>query len=106
MNTTFSDAQLEHIVEQGMIYMCACPSQVASALQKLRGLYEYQMRCLPGETNDATVHQVIADSAIAAHGILEQCLSRVIQLEHWDPVTLIMPEGLRRRQLQEAQTGD
>lgn len=32
----FSDEALAHIVEQGLIYMCAGPAQVADGIRKLR----------------------------------------------------------------------
>ena len=47
----FSDAELVQIIEEGLIYMCACPAQVADALRKLRELYRYQMTCLEDSTN-------------------------------------------------------
>ncbi len=103
MKNTFSDQQLEHIVEQGMIYMCACPAQVAGAMQQLRVLHDYQARCLVEPHNDPRVHQAIADGVLRAHKVLEATLIEVIDLEHWDRETLTMPEGLRRRQLREAQ---
>jgi len=102
MKTTFSDAQLEHIVGQGMIYMCACPAQVAGAMQQLRQLYDYQTRCLLDPHNDPKVHRLIADGVLSAHKVLEATLVEVIELEHWDPNTLDMPEGLRQRQMNEA----
>lgn len=101
MRSKFSDRDLEHIVAQGMIYMCACPAQVAGAMQQLRQLAAYEMRCIADPDNNAEVHQLIADSTIEAHRAMEACLSKVIELEHWDPVTLDMPEGLRKRQLSE-----
>jgi len=106
MKTKFSDRDLEHIVEQGMIFMCACPAQVAGAMQQLRQLVAYQMRCISDPDNNIEVHQQIADSTIKAHRELEACLTKVIALEHWDPVTLDMPEGLRKRQLDEANDQD
>jgi glutamyl/glutaminyl-tRNA synthetase len=34
----FTDAEFVRIVEEGLIYMCACPAQVAEAMRKLREL--------------------------------------------------------------------
>lgn len=34
----FSDLQLEEIIEEAAIYMCACPGQVAAELRNLRSL--------------------------------------------------------------------
>jgi hypothetical protein len=95
----YSDRQLAHVIEQGLIYMCACPAQVAEAIQKLRQLYRYQMACLASPLNDSVVHQTIARSTIVAHATLQDCLTAVIVLEQWDPQTLTMPENLRERQM-------
>lgn len=97
----FSDAELVQIIEEGLIYMCACPAQVADALRKLRELYRYQMTCLEDSTNASLVHQTIAESVITSHAQLQACLERVLELEQWDRATLRMPEGLRRRQMRE-----
>jgi hypothetical protein len=97
----FTDAELDHIVEQGMIYMCACPAQVADALRKLRELLRYQSACLAKPENDRRVHEAIAGYSIAAHAALENCLEEVIQLENWDRETLEMPSNLRQRLMQE-----
>jgi len=98
----FSDRDLERIIDEATIYMCACPAQAAVAVRQLRGLYRYQLKCLqetPEKTTDTevVVHRAIADSAIAAHAELESCLDRVLDLEGWDRTTLRMPEGLRQR---------
>lgn len=97
----FSDAELVQIIEEGLIYMCACPAQVADALRKLRELYRYQLNCLQGSGNVGLVHQTIAESAAVTHAHLQDCLDRVLELEQWDRATLRMPEGLRRRQMTE-----
>lgn len=94
----FSDRDLERIVDEATVYMCACPAQVAVALRQLRGLYRYQMACLRDADNLATVHRTIADSVIAAHGELQDCLDRVLDMEGWDRDTLTMPPGLRKKQ--------
>lgn len=99
----FSDAELVQIIEEGLIYMCACPAQVADAIRKLRELYRYQMACLEDSANASIVHQTICNSVIISHAELQDCMARVLELEQWDRTTLRMPEGLRRRQLQEMQ---
>ena len=98
---TYTDAELARVIEQGLIYMCACPAQVAEGLQKLRNLYHYQMDCLASSDNDPRVHQMIADSAIQAHAILQDCLDRVVEMEQWDRQTLTMPANLRERQMRD-----
>jgi hypothetical protein len=97
----FTDAELGKVIEQAMIYMCACPAQVADSLRKLRELYRYQLRCLETPQNDPIVHALIAQSTIQSHAIMQDCLDKVIALEAWDRSTLEMPAGLRKRQLQE-----
>lgn len=94
----FTDAELELIVETGLIYMCSCPGQVADATRKLRELHRYQLNCLTDPENDSRVHQAIAASTVLAHAQMQDCLDEVLVLEGWDRKTLQMPEGLRVRQ--------
>jgi hypothetical protein len=97
----YTDAELAKVVEQSMIYMCACPAQVADSVRKLRELFRYQMRCIANPDNDKLVHTQIAESTIESHSIMQDCLDKIIELEAWDRSTLEMPAGLRKRQLQE-----
>jgi hypothetical protein len=101
----FTDAELELIVETGLIYMCACPGQVADAVRKLRELHRYQLNCLTSPENVGIVHQTIAASTVLAHAEMQDCLDKVLALEGWDRTTLKMPEGLRCRQ-RKAMLGD
>jgi hypothetical protein len=101
LQSRYSDAELSKVVEQGLIYMCACPAQVAEALGKLRALHRYQMNCLAVPQNDSRVHGAIARSVALAHATLENCLDEVVALEKWDRATLTMPDFLRARQLHE-----
>ncbi|MBK1684704.1 hypothetical protein [Rhodoferax fermentans] len=94
----FTDRDLEKIVDEGLIYMCACPAQVADAIRKLRGLYRYQYHCINDPDNQSEVHQTIAQSAIHAHAHLQDCLDQILTLEKWDRTTLTMPANLRVRQ--------
>jgi len=102
----FSDAQLSNIVEQGMVYMCACPAQVAEAIRKLRELREYQIRCLLNSSNDSQVHQTNADKVSLAHSTMQDCLEDIIRIEGWDRDTLEMPSHLRKRLIQEMLSED
>lgn len=102
----FTDAQLSNIVEQGMVYMCACPAQVAEAIRKMRELRRYQMRCLLNPSNDSQVHQAISDKVSIAHGTMQDCLEDIIRLEGWDRETLEMPAHLRTRLMQEVLSAD
>ena len=93
----FTDQQLEDIVEEATIYMCACPGQVAVQLRALRELYRYQHRCEVSPDNDPAVHRTIAEATLEAHAVMEACMERVLDIEGWDRSTLKMPEGLRRK---------
>lgn len=94
----FSDAELEKIMEEGLIYMCACPAQVAETIAKIRALYRYQMACLDDTNNDSEVHRTIAQSAIRTHVELQNCMDKILEIEKWDRTTLTMPAGLRIKQ--------
>lgn len=102
----FTDDELVQIIEQGLIYMCACPSQVADAMRKLRELHRYQLQCLKGPDNNPLVHRAILQSTVQAHAVMQDCLDHVIDLESWDRKTLEMPANLRRRQLREMLSDD
>jgi len=95
----FTDEQLEHVIEQGMIYMCACPAQVAQSIRQLRQLYDYQQGCLLAEGTDHRVHEAIATTVQTAHALMEDCMDQVLEIEQWDRTTLDMPADLRKRQL-------
>ena len=102
----YTDAELSRVMEQALIYMCACPAQVAESVRKLRGLYRYQLQCLTNLQNSNAVHEQIAQSTIQSHSIMQDCLDKIIELEEWDRTTLEMPAGLRQRQLQEISSGE
>jgi hypothetical protein len=97
----YTDAELGAIVEQGFIYMCACPAQVAEALLKLRTLHKYQLACSTDPENDLAVHAAISKSTVQSHHIMQDCLDTIIDLEKWDRTTLQMPESLRKRQMRD-----
>lgn len=96
MNTQFTDEQLSHIIDQSLIYQCACPAQVAKHIIGLRDLYAYQENCLNQTDTDVAVHQRIALDAARAHAALEECLQAVLVLEKWDMHTLQMPVSLQK----------
>jgi hypothetical protein len=99
----FTNAELEKIIEEGAIYMCACPAQVADAIRKVRELYHYQLQCLNDPSNESAVHQAIGCSAIRVHAELQSCMERVLELEAWDRATLTMPPHLRCKQVHSLQ---
>ncbi|WP_374403418.1 hypothetical protein [Niveibacterium sp.] len=96
LNRKYSDAELEKIVDEAAIYMCACPGQVANEIRQLRQLIRYQGECIVEARTPKAVHETIAASAHQAHAIMEACLDRVLELEGWDRTTLQMPPGLRK----------
>lgn len=95
----FSDRELEQIISEGFIYMCACPAKVAEAVRSVRSLYRYQLACLESPVNDDRVHRAIAKSAIATHAQLQDCMDEILILEKWDRGTLQMPADLRVKQM-------
>ena len=97
----FSDTELEKIIEEGLIYICACPAQVADTTRKVRELYRYQIGCLSEPKNDSRVHTAIARTAALVHAQLEECMDSILLIEQWDRDTLTMPPHLRKRQMQE-----
>ena len=97
LETRFSNAQLRRINLQSVLYLCSCPSQVGMQIDSLRQLYEYQAHCSEKQRTELQhkVHQRIAEAAVEAHRIMEDCLQEVMAMEGWDPVSLEMPAGLR-----------
>lgn len=79
------------------MYQCACPAQVCRAIFELRELHDYQRNCGNDTQNDVAVHSSIADATERAHAVMEECLTKVLSLEGWDPATLAMPESLRKK---------
>ena len=102
----FTDVELGNVIEQAMIYMCACPAQLAQTIRSLRTLYRYQLVCMATPDNDNSVHAEIAKSTVEAHSIMQDCLDKIIALEGWDRATLEMPVGLRQRQLREISSNE
>jgi hypothetical protein len=91
----FSDSDLEKIVEEAAIYMCACPGQVATQIRELRSLIHYQRDCIRKGKTPHPVQHTIEASAKEAHTVMETCLERILEIEGWDRLTLKMPAGLR-----------
>lgn len=91
----FSNEQLEKIVNEATIYMCACPAQVAEQIRRLRNLIQYQQDCSLQIDTESIVHQSIAKAGLQAARIMEDCLDEILDLEGWNRQTMTMPEGLR-----------
>ena len=101
MDMQFSPAIITRILEQSLIYQCACPAQVCKNINEQRALYDYQQNCINMTDTDRAVHQCIADAVIRSHAAMEACLAAVLQLEGWDTTTYEMPEPLKRKFLQQ-----
>ncbi len=98
LKQNYSDRQLEKIVDEATIAMCACPAQVAGMISKLRQLFAYQENCIERGSSEvsAAVHERIAQATDAAHQLMEQCMQDILRIEGWDETTLAMPVGLRQ----------
>ena len=97
MKEQFSAAQVSRIIDQSLIYQCACPAQVCRAIFELRELYEYQMNCANNTANDKRVHTAIAQATEKSHAVMEACLADILAIEGWDPQTLTLPESLKQK---------
>lgn len=97
LSMRYTAAQLETIIEEASIYMCACPAQVAVAIRQLRDLHRYQVTCIRSPQGIPGVHERIVEATAVAHAEMERCLTDIMTMEGWDPVTFRMPEGLRQR---------
>jgi phosphopantetheine adenylyltransferase len=104
MEHLYSAKQLETVINEATIYMCACPAQVADMLRKLRQLHDYQQNCIARESTEINqqVHNLIAQAAVEAHQIMETCMQEILRIEGWNPETLKMPENLREMLYREA----
>jgi hypothetical protein len=97
MKLRYPQESLVHIVEQAIVYQCACPAQICKAITQVRDLYSYQRECLTQTDTDRSVHERIAEACARNHAELEQCLEDVLRLEGWDLTTLKMPENVEKR---------
>ncbi len=97
MNPKFTAAQISQVIDQALIYQCACPAQVCRTIFELRELHDYQLNCADDDANDRQVHFAIAEATEKSHALMETCLERVLQIEGWDMATLTMPESLRKK---------
>lgn len=93
----YSSTQLQLILDEAGIYMCACPAQLAAQMMELRTLHQYQMNCMSEMPDMADSHRTIADAVFRAHALLEEALDRVLDIEGWDKTSLKMPDGLRKK---------
>lgn len=97
MKEQFNPSQISKVIDQSLVYQCACPAQVCRAIFELRELHEYQMNCANDSVNDERVHKTIAEATEQAHQLMEDCLKKILEIEGWNQVSLVMPESLKRK---------
>ena len=97
MKERFNPSQISKVIDQALVYQCACPAQVCRAIFELRELYEYQMNCASDAVNDEKVHKTIAQATEKAHELMEDCLNEILEIEGWNKESLVMPELLKRK---------
>ena len=97
MKEQFNPLQISKVIDQALIYQCACPAQVCSTIFELRELYEYQMNCANDSENDQLVHATIAEATEKAHQLMEDCLRKILEIEGWDTDAMIMPSALKKK---------
>jgi hypothetical protein len=97
MKMRFSSVQVSKIIDQALVYQCACPAQVATTILELRDLHDYQLKCRADAGGDNGVHDAIARATEEAHARFETCLDEVLAQEGWDLETLTMPTQLRKK---------
>ena len=97
MKQQFSASQVSKVIDQALMYQCACPAQVCKSIFDLRELFDYQMNCASDDINNALVHNTIAAAAEVSHEIMEECLKKILEIEGWDQTNFIMPESIRQK---------
>lgn len=97
MQEEFNPSQISKVIDQALVYQCACPAQVCKTIFELRELYDYQQNCGNDTANDKLVHDTIAKAAEDAHRIMETCLKEILAIEGWDMANLEMPASLRKK---------
>ncbi len=97
MQNQFNPDQISKVIDQALVYQCACPAQVCKTIFELRELYDYQKNCANDTANDKRVHDAIAKAAEDAHRIMEACLQEILAIEGWDMNNLDMPATLRKK---------
>ena len=98
MSMQFDDEKISRILDQSLVYQCACPAQVCKTIIGLRELYEFQEHCLDQSDTDKQVHQSIANSVAVGHEEMEACLEKILELEGWDRESLTMPDNIKKTQ--------
>ena len=95
MKERYNAEQISKVIDQALIYQCACPAQVCKAIFELRELFDYQLNCASDSENNALVHKTIAAAAESSHVIMEECLKQILEIEGWNQADFVMPESLK-----------
>lgn len=103
MHKQYDTLQISKIIDQALVYQCACPAQVCRTIFELRDLHEYQMSCMIDAKSDDRVHTIIAAVTEKTHAMMEECLTEILQIEGWDLSTLSMPVSLRKKPVKSLQ---
>lgn len=96
MKERYNAQQISKVIDQALIYQCACPAQVCKAIFELRELFDYQINCASDSKNNALVHKTIAAAAESSHEIMEECLKQILDIEGWNQANFVMPESLKK----------
>ena len=96
MKERYNTEQISKVIDQALIYQCACPAQVCKAIFEMRELFDYQINCSSDSKNNPLVHKAIAAAAEAAHEIMEECLNHILDIEGWNQANFVMPESLKK----------
>ena len=96
MKERYNAEQISKVIDQALIYQCACPAQVCKAIFELRELFDYQINCASDSKNNVLVHKTIAAAAEASHVIMEECLKQILDIEGWNQENFAMPESLKQ----------
>ncbi len=74
MQEQFNSTQISKVIDQALIYQCACPAQVCRAIFELRELYEYEIACTEDSANDRPgVPAIVADHLRQSGASADSC---------------------------------
>ena len=77
----FDAAQLARLVGISSTIACECPNQLAELIVSLNAFERYSSECANRDDKDAQLHAQLGESAGLARVILEESLSRLIEIE-------------------------
>lgn len=99
MQEIYTSTQLKQVLDQAVIYQCACPAQVSRLILNLRELFAYQLNCIDEDRSDEKTHQAIARAVERSHAVMQSCLNEIFDIQGWNKTTLQMPESLKSKAL-------